>query len=704
MTLSANSPRKKILKEEIKSLKRTAGTARCKKELDTGITMEDVYKYLEKNYSEQSCKVLKSQLTLLNKSPRGCRYTDEFKKFAMSVYFLGPKAYKKFSTMYRLPSKSTLNRFTRRWVVNPGFNEFIFHLIELRSRLLNEKEKDCILCLDEMSLKSHLFYDISKDKIVGFQESYKSDNNNMDVASSALVVMARGIASSWKQPIAYFFYKSTAASNEIKDILFESVRRLNSIGLNVLGVVSDQGSNFQKLVKGNLKLTPDNVFFFVDDIRLVYFFDVPHLLKSTRNNFFSYSFLLPEGATNKSYLETFYNNDKLKEYRLCPKLTNEHIFPNNFQKMKVKYASQVFSHSVAVALYTYIDFNVLPSEAKVTAKFIKTMNDLFDLLNSCHLNNFNAFMGTQKQLKFLEEFETLLKSLNVVNSAGKYLTNKMKFIFGWKLTINSIKALWVTLKSKGYTFLLTRNLNQDCLENFFGQVRNCCGNARNPTPIQFSRGFKKLFTLKYFDQVDGANCMNDINDVLLNISPDLVEKCKEFVFPESIPINSLKVFTSDYRNLNSTDGNALVYVTGYLLKKSLLQHSCDVCLEFNERNTLEKQATLFAKAKAYSNTEELPFGGLTVPSLNIVEYIIQLENIFIDNFNKFACYNSVGTRLKDLFKNVTFTHPCKNFPINYFLSLYSRLRIYYTIKFANRNIKNKTINKPHIKLTILQNL
>lgn len=78
-----------------------------------------------------------------------------------------------------------------------------------------------------------------------------------------------------------------------------------------------------------------------------------------------------------------------------------------------------------------------------------------------------------------------------------------------------------------------------------------------------------------------------------------------------------------------TDGNALVYVTGYLLKKCLMQHSCKQCLEFNELNTLEKQATLFSKAKAYINSEKLPFGGLTVPSRNIVEYIIEFrEHIY----------------------------------------------------------------------------
>ncbi|CAG9822648.1 unnamed protein product [Phaedon cochleariae] len=117
----------------------------------------------------------------------------------------------------------------------------------------------------------------------------------------------------------------------------------------------------------------------------------------------------------------FYNA-KLKQYKLCPKLTNAHLNPSNFQKMKVKYASQVFSHSVAAAFYTYVDFEVSPPEAKVTtAKFIKIMNDLFDLLNSCHLNNFNAFMGTEKQFQFLEKIENI--SPRALTAAIKALTS-----------------------------------------------------------------------------------------------------------------------------------------------------------------------------------------------------------------------------------------------------------------------------------------
>ncbi|XP_074031546.1 uncharacterized protein [Leptinotarsa decemlineata] len=229
--------------------------------------MDDVFKFLDRKYPEQYCKLLKAQLSLINKAPKGSRYSDEFKQFALTVYFLGPKAYKTFSTICRLPSKSTLHRFTKNWIVEPGFNDFIFRVIEFRIGLMKEKERYCILCLDEISLKSHLYYDISRDKIVGFQTSL--NGTSTDIASSALTVMVRGLASNWKIPLAYFFYKTSATSDDLKDILFKTVRRCKSIGLNVMGVVSDQGSNFQKLVK-TLNVTDENPIFLIDDHELIY--------------------------------------------------------------------------------------------------------------------------------------------------------------------------------------------------------------------------------------------------------------------------------------------------------------------------------------------------------------------------------------------------------------------------------------------------
>nr|CAI5841691.1 unnamed protein product [Callosobruchus analis] len=90
--------------------------------------------YKKKNYTQKANEHSKFQLTLLNKSPYLRDLDTLIKRFALSIYFL--------------------------------FNKSIFELTELITRLMSNKEiKGCIICLDEMSLKSHLFY----DQISGFQ-------------------------------------------------------------------------------------------------------------------------------------------------------------------------------------------------------------------------------------------------------------------------------------------------------------------------------------------------------------------------------------------------------------------------------------------------------------------------------------------------------------------------------------------------------
>jgi len=53
-----------------------------------------------------------------------------------------------------------------------------------------------------MILKSHLFYSLKKDEIIGFHQT--NSTKPYSPAKYALVLMIHGIKSNWKQPIAYF--------------------------------------------------------------------------------------------------------------------------------------------------------------------------------------------------------------------------------------------------------------------------------------------------------------------------------------------------------------------------------------------------------------------------------------------------------------------------------------------------------------------
>ncbi|KAJ3666419.1 hypothetical protein Zmor_001861 [Zophobas morio] len=72
--------------------------------------------------------------------------------------------------------------------------------------------------------------------------------------------------------------------------------------------------------------------------------------------------------------------------RLCPKLTDRHIFPEKMNKMKVSLMAQVFSFKVGSLMKRISQWglqcdNSLPAEAVQTADFILFMDMLFDSLN-----------------------------------------------------------------------------------------------------------------------------------------------------------------------------------------------------------------------------------------------------------------------------------------------------------------------------------
>ena len=99
-----------------------------------------------------------------------------------------------------------------------------------------------------------------------------------------------------------------------------------------------------------------------------------------------YTFRFGKLVANWKDIELFYNKYKELTIRSAHKLTDKHIHLNNFNKMKVKYATQVLSHAVAVSLCTYISSGVLPQSVMGTAQFILTFDTLFDSVNSSKLH------------------------------------------------------------------------------------------------------------------------------------------------------------------------------------------------------------------------------------------------------------------------------------------------------------------------------
>jgi len=219
--------------------------------------------------------------------------------------------------------------------------------------------------------------------------------------------------------------------------------------------------------------------------------------------------------------------------------------------------------------------------------------------------------------------------------------------------------------------LMTRRLNQDCLENLFGTMCIQNGNCISPTTIQLQRTFKKLFSLNYFEYNEGANCLEDLDQVLSTLNKIPAEDLKT-IFPENqkvIQINPLLIDVTNYRSLELPERNAFTYICGYLIMKCFNMHSCETCIGYGRSTTSLSEEHFFTHFKS------LP---ILAPS------------------------PKSGQKLKTLMLNVYFENPCEQFPHDYLLNLFIRFRIYTTLTRTNRNLQIPCMKNR--KLQILCNL
>lgn len=119
-----------------------------------------------------------------------------------------------------MPNPATLKRFTQTCYLSAGVHNATCKILKMKIETFTEIDRYYVLCLDEMSL--HLFYNSTRDKVIGFQDTGLDNcTQNYLSACSATVMLIRGIFKSWKQPLAYFFTNSAVDSYQLQIISFE---------------------------------------------------------------------------------------------------------------------------------------------------------------------------------------------------------------------------------------------------------------------------------------------------------------------------------------------------------------------------------------------------------------------------------------------------------------------------------------------------
>lgn len=125
----------------------------------------------------------------------------------------------------------------------------------------------------------------------------------------------------------------------------------------------------------------------------------------------TYNIIVDGHVISFSHLRKMFEEEQKSNLRLAPKLTLNHFELKAFKKMNVRLASQVLSHSSAVAIRTYVHFGRMDSEALHTADFVEKIDMIFDTLNSMSSNAQNKWKKplsakTVDQFALLEEAST----------------------------------------------------------------------------------------------------------------------------------------------------------------------------------------------------------------------------------------------------------------------------------------------------------
>lgn len=210
------------------------------------------------------------------------------------------------------------------------------------------------------------------------------------------------------------------------------------------------------------------------------------------------------GKASGEHIRKIYNHEHDHPTRLLDKLTDLHFNYDCFDKMRVYLAVQMLSESCASAIERMISVNFFKSDKGPTASmiFCRKMNILFDLLNAKDKNdpNPNKRGISKSNIDLLKDLSIYIASFK--QSGG----NKVFWIDGLQQSVKCVIGLYEESFQHRNVSLLTRHLNQDPLENLFGQIRAQTVNSQNPYLLDFLRILSRILTTKLSMHAKNTNC------------------------------------------------------------------------------------------------------------------------------------------------------------------------------------------------------
>ncbi|XP_055918650.1 uncharacterized protein LOC129950754 [Eupeodes corollae] len=437
-------------------------------------------------------------------------YTNEEKWITQCIFFRSSCGYNFLRDQLglHLPNPSSLHRWINIKSLSPGPNIKVLEEIRNVTSSLSEKDREVNLIFDEMSLQTNLTYNKFKDEIEGFVDYGKNQRSSI-LAKSACVFMIRSVCGNFKQVLYHVVCPSNIPMKQLEIEVHNCLDICTGLNLNVRAICCDQGPTNRSLFN-KLNLDERKFSFMYKEKEIYGMYDIPHLIKSIRNNLLKYNFSTSDGIVSWKVIKYLYNSEKCNTTKICPRLTSAHIDPTEFQKMSVKLAAQILSRSVACGIEALNKLGKFPAEinqfSKSTAEFIKKINRLFDLLNGKP-----ALIRNDQNILFIKEMKLYLLNIELINARNRPFCFK-----GLALTIESILCIREAL-FKEYNDLYhvyVNKFNQDPLENLFGKIRARNVNKSNPSVSEFGALLAKVISLKFLFNSKCSNCEEDDTEYL----------------------------------------------------------------------------------------------------------------------------------------------------------------------------------------------
>ncbi|KAH8029181.1 hypothetical protein HPB51_023727 [Rhipicephalus microplus] len=381
---------------------------------------------------------------------------------------------------------------------------------------------------------------------------------------------------------------SRAPGHVLAKIVLDAIVQLRKHNAIVVAVISDGASTNKAMwsnfgISGKLHTANHKVQHPCEPNQSLYFLcDVPHIVKCIRNHLLRHKYgMIGEHRINYDHYRVLQEVDGKEQLRIVPKLTAEHVCPDNMRKMSVKLAVQIIQ-----------DFMII-----------------LDLTERNHVEKGTAMFASQVTMESL------------------------------RVTLSSILELTNDLLAKGARYVLTGKLNQDPLERFFGITRSFGGDEDHPTILSFSHIYRLLSLYTPVKASIAGNVQEEPTLILATVQETMkqgkkqqlatYEKLRETISAKISEVCLPGISSASHSGptplpdhgyaLPAVQECVVYYLCGYIVHSFLKHVNCAACISSIQSTNTKFPASLLTLAREFRN------GSLKHPSTELYTMLKRVE-------------------------------------------------------------------------------